>query len=61
MDSTPTSLATGRPTNGAGHGIRVSTSDPPARGSRPNGVKFIVKAGTGCGSRTVTKPRFYYR
>ena len=59
MDSTPTETATGRPTNGAGHGIRVSTSDP--RGSRPNGVKFLVKAGTGCSSKTVTKPLFYYR
>ena len=59
MDSTPMSLATGRPTNGAGHGIRVSTSDP--RGSRPNGAKFHVKAGTDRGSGTVTKPLFYFR
>jgi hypothetical protein len=35
------------------------TSDP--RGSRPNGVMFFVKSGTGCGGRTVTYPRFYYR
>ena len=55
----PRNLPPEDPPMGPDMASEFSTSDP--RGSRPNGVKFHVKAGTGCGSRTVTKPRFYYR